>query len=398
MPSTLASGFAIAGASMKLLTDKFMLIGLVILSAAEAVSHWGQAYPDSPDYIATAHFFQGGKALTGSAQFRLLRPVVPFFASLLNYFTDIRTSFAVVNLVLWCAAAVLMFYFTKMLTQNSNVSLLSAALFASAIPMLLFADAVLTDMAGYFFILLGLYLVIRWDLPRATLQRVCVSGLVMAAGLLSREIVATVLVFALVWTILSKGSIARLVLFLAIAIGISILWSFAVGVSYVAWYNQGGLAFAAANQHLSVLARAYRILGSIQYGFGRYPEVIILAILGLLSIKSKDYLKTHISIWISAFAVILAWPIVDTRFSFILFSTIFPLAGAGFQEAYDIVFKSRLVSIVWPTFRDTHRSRLVFLLLFICAYVIITNVVLRGYFSFPWRPYTDPSISLADIH
>lgn len=382
---------------MKLSTDKAIVGGLVVFSLAEGLSHFGQVYPDSPSYMAAAHFFQGKSVASGTAEFRLLRPLVPFLASLVNYFADIRTSFALVNLVFWCAAVVLMFYFTRMLTKDTNASLLSAALLTSAIPLLLFGGAVLTDMAGYFFILLGTYLVIKWDLPHATLRRVCFAGLIVAVGILSREVVASVLIFASVWMLLSKGSISRIIIFLFIPIGIALLWSFAVGVSYATWYAQGGLAFAAAQQQLSLSRRGLRLLGSIQYAFGRYPEVIALAALGLLRIKSKGYFKVHIALLIGALAVILAWPIIDTRFTFILFPIVFPLAGAGLGEAYAIFFDSNLIHLIWPSFRDTKKTRFAFLVLVILVYALITNIVLRGYLSFPWHPYTDPSVKPTDI-
>ena len=386
-----------AGARMRLSTDKAIVCGIVVFSLAEGLTHFGQVYPDSPSYMAAAHFFQGKGVTSAAAEFRLLRPLVPFLASLVNYFADIRTSFALVNLVFWCAAAVLMFYFTRMLTKDTNASLLSAALLTSAIPMLLFGDAVLTDMAGYFFILLGTYLVIRWDLPHASLRRVCLAGLIVAIGILSREVVASVLIFALVWTLLSKGSIYRTIIFLAIPIGIALLWSFAVGVSYATWYSQGGLAFAAVHQQLSFLRKGLRLLGSIQFAFGRYPEIIALAALGLLRIKSKDYFKVQVALLIGALAVILAWPIIDTRFTFVLFPIVFPLAGAGLGEAYTIIFDSNLIHTIWPSFRDTKKTRFIFLLLVILVCVLITNIVLRQYLSFPWKPYTDPSVKPTDI-
>lgn len=387
----------IAGAHMKPSADKFILIGLVVLSLVEALSHFGQVYPDSPSYMAAAHFFQG-KGITGqAAEFRLLRPVVPFLASLVNYLFDIRSSFALVNLAFWCAASVLMFYFTRMLTKDTDASILSSALFTTAIPLLLFGDAVLTDMGGYFFILLGLYVVIRWNLPHATFSRVCIAALIVAIGILAREVVVSVVVFALAWTILSKGSLSRIVVFLAISVGITLLWSFATGVSYVTWYSQGGLAFAAVHQQMGLMQRGLRLLGSIQYAFGRYPEVIVLAALGVLQIRTKEYLKVHISILVGAFVVILAWPIVDTRFTFILFPSIFVLAGGGLAEAYAIIFKSKLVTTLWPSFVDTKPKRFAFMLLIIVLYVLITNVVLRAYFSFPWHPYTDPSVRPTDI-
>jgi len=373
-----------------------MLIGLVVFTLGEALTHYGQVYPDSPGYITTAHFFQG-KASVDAAGFRLLRPVVPFLASILNYFVDIRTAFALINLVFWCSAAVLMFYFTKLLTKNVHASLLSAAAFTSAIPILLFGDAVLTDMAGYFFILLGAYLAVRWDLPRASLRRVCFLGLIMAVGMLSRESVATVLIFGSAWILASKGSVKRIVLLLAVPVGMSILWSYVIGVSYVAWYNQGGLAFAATHQQLTLTGKLFRLLGSIQYAFGRIPGVLILAFLGLLKTTRKRDLALHISFWVGALAVILAWPVIDIRFTFILFPSILPLAGMGLLAAYRIIFESSMVQMIWPSFRDSGKHQFSFLMFVVLAYVLVTNAARPEFISFPWNPYTDPSVSLGGI-
>jgi 4-amino-4-deoxy-L-arabinose transferase-like glycosyltransferase len=382
---------------MKLSTDKVGLIGLVVLTVAECITHYGAVYPDSPGYFAAAHFFQGRAPPAGSWEFRLLRPIIPFLASLVNYFTDIRSSFALVNLVLWCASAVFMFYLSRQLTKDSYSALFSSASFTVAIPMLLFADAALTDMGGYLFILVCTYLVIRWDAPRASLTRVCLMGIVLGIGILARESVASALIFALAWTLWSGRSITRAAILFFIPLAISLGWSHVVGISYVTWYTQGGLAYAAANQPVSPLHRVLRLGGSIQYSFGKYPEILLLSTLGLLGVSDRNILKTHVSIWIGAFAVIFAWPVIDNRFTFILFPSIFPLAGVGLEYAYSIIFKSKLVQEIWPFFPDSARSRYAFLLFVLAVYTLITNLVLKSYVSFPWALYTDPSVKLTAI-
>ena len=382
---------------MRLSSDKLMLVGLLVFTLAEALTHYGQVYPDSPGYFATAHFFQGRATQVGEPNFRLLRPVVPFLASLANYFLNIRTSFAIVNLVFWCAGAVLMFYFTKLLTKDIYSSLFSSLVFTSAIPMLLFADAALTDMGGYFFILLCTYLVIKWDIPRATITRVCIMASVLGVGILVRESVASALIFAVVWTLWSTRSVTRAAILFLIPLAISLGWSSAVGISYAAWYTQGGVAYAATNQPLSPLHRLLRLAGNIQYSFGRYPEILLLGALGLFAKHDKNNLRIHISIWIGAFAIIFAWPVIDTRFTFILFPSIFPLAGLGLEEAYRIIFRSKYIQEIWPSFSDSVNFHYAFVLFIVAVYALITNLVLRHYVSLPWMPYTDPSVKLTDI-
>jgi hypothetical protein len=134
---------------------------------------------------------------------------------------------------------------------------------------------------------------------------------------------------------------------------------------------------------------------SIQYSFGRFPEVLLLSALGLLGISDRNILKTHVSIWIGALAIILAWPVIDTRFTFVLFPSIFPLAGVGLEEAYWIIFKSKLFQEIYPSFSDSPWSRYAFLLFVAVVCTLITNLVLRGYVSFPWAPYTAPGVKLA---
>jgi 4-amino-4-deoxy-L-arabinose transferase-like glycosyltransferase len=374
-----------------------MLAGLLIFTLAEGLTHYGQVYPDSPGYFAAAHYFQGRAPGAGTWELRLLRPIIPFLASVANYFVDIRTSFAAVNLLLWCGSAVLMFYFTKLLTKDNYSALFSSALFTSAIPMLLFADAALTDMGGYFFIMLCSYLVVKWDIPNAPIRRLCLMGLVLGVGILARESVASALIFALAWTLWSGRSIRRAAILLFFPLVISLGWSYAVGVSYVTWYTKGGLIYAATNQPLSPLRRLLRLAGSVQYSFGRYPEVLLLSALGFLGIRDRSLLKIHISIWLGALAIILAWPVIDTRFTFVLFPSVFPLAGIGLEEAYKIIFKSKLVQAIWPSFPDSVQWRYAFLLLVVAVYALITNTVLKGYASFPWLPYTDPSVKPTDV-
>jgi 4-amino-4-deoxy-L-arabinose transferase-like glycosyltransferase len=290
-----------------------------------------------------------------------------------------------------------MFYFTKLLTKNSFPSLFSAALFTSAVPMLLFADATLTDMGGYFFILLGIYLMIRWNIPHACLKRACLTGLVLGIGVLTRESVASVLIFAIVWTILSRGSITRLAAVCLIPLAFSLAWSQVLGVSYITWYVQGGLVFAGAHQTLSPFRRVLRTFGSILYSFGRYPIVLAFAALGFLRIQDRNYLKIHVSILIATGAIIVAWPVIDTRFSFILFPSIFPLAGAGLEDAYRIISNSKFVQTTWPSLYSSQWPRYASLILVLGVCAFITNFALEAHTSFPWMPYTDPSVKLTDI-
>ena len=377
---------------MKGTRDQWAVTGLVALSLAEGLTHFGQSYVDSGDYIQVALFFSGKMSqFTGLGRWRLLRPVVPFLASLLGHVMTLRVAFGAVNLVFWCASAVLMFYFTKLLTNDIRSAAISAVFLSSAIPLLILGAAVYTDMAGYFFILLCAFIILRWDLPRANLKRIILASLIVEIGMLSRETVAYVLLFALLYCLLTRGSFPRIIVFVGIVVGLSALWATLAGLSYTNWIVVSGVN-ASPYPREGLLSGAQELLRSVLYAFGEYPIVLALFVLGFLRVSDLRKLKVYLSLLIPAILLLAVWPVPGTRYSFMLFPAVLPLAGFGVEEAYDFVVKSALVSTIWPSFKGSSRYLLVFQWLIVAVYVIMTNLITRSYVSFPWNPLIDPSL------
>jgi hypothetical protein len=376
--------------------EGLMLSMLVALTLAEGLTHFGQAYVDSPGYMQVTQFIRGRAVITEGVRFRLLRPIVPFLAAVLSAIMQPRLAFAFVNLVLWCASAILMFYFTKLFTKNKYAAFASSVFFTASIPLIIFGAAVYTDMAGYFFILLGSYLILRWDIPRANFERTCVASVVTGLGIISRESVACVMIFMLVWGIVSRGSVLRIVLYEGIIAVFALIWSTLVGVSYTAWYLHGGVNMSS----YAVLGLGGGIIGlfrSLLYAFGEIPIVLTLVLLGVLQTYEIPKLKKFGSLMLSELAVIVAWPVIGTRFTFILFPALLPLAGIGIDGAYTIIFGSPIVASMWPSLAKSPKTRVVFVGVILAAYVVITNVVTKGFISLPWHLYTDPSITPSNL-
>ena len=380
--------------STKNYSTALLVSGIVGLSLAEGLTHFAQAYVDSRDYIEDALFFLGKYPnLTGVPRLRLLlRPLVPFLASLLSLAVKPRIAFGLVNLVFWCASAVLMFYFTRLLTKSVSAAVASSVFLTSSIPLLILGAAIYTDMAGYFFILLGAFLIVKWDLPRAKLKRVVVAGFIVQLGMLARESVASVLLFAIAWCILSRGSFRRILLFVGIVVGLSVLWSTLVGVSYVQWYNIVGVNGGSPYPKLGFLLGADVLLRSIVYAFGEIPIVLLLSLLGLLRIRDFRELKIYLSFLVPVTLLIVTWPVPGTRYSFILFPAILPLAGLGVEEAYSVILQSPLISTNWPSFKTSSKALVIFELLIMAAYVVSMNLLTIRYVSFPWNPLIDPAL------
>ncbi len=319
----------------------------------------------------------------------MLRPVVPFIASLLNRFLDIRVAFAIVNLALWCGAAVLMFQLAKSLTQRTDTAFLSAAYFTGSVPMLFFAGSVLTDMAGYFFVLVGAYLVIKWNLPQASFRRIGLASAIMTVGMLSRETVASVFFLAFAWTLLSKGSLRRTALFAIIPIALAFLWSVLVGVNYLDW-AAANLAFQTQHQPMTVSERLFTWSRTVYLAFR--PEGILLAILGILQLGFSSKLKAHIAILGGIAAFLLIAPgVIDYRYTFILFPSVLVLAGLGTARVCAFAAEKTLP----PSSGSKRKIALALQLVILILYMIDTNRIGLRLLSFPWRPYTDPTVSSA---
>jgi hypothetical protein len=200
----------------------------------------------------------------------------------------------------------------------------------------------------------------------------------------------------LIWGVVSRGSLARILLFESIVAVFALIWSGVVGVSYAAWYVIGGTNVS-SYAVLGLMGGIVGLLRSLLYAFGEIPIVLLLVCLGLLQMSDVLELKKIGSLMLSELVIILAWPVIGTRFTFILFPALLPLAGIGFEGAYTIVFGSPLFSTMWPSLGKSQKARLVFLGLILTSYVLITNFVTRGFVSFPWHPFTDPTLSPSDL-
>lgn len=355
---------------------------VLILTPVEGLTHFAQLYQDSPGYIKTAYSFLG---TSPPVPWRLLRPVIPFAASLLNSFLDIRTSFGIVNVFLWSVTSLLMFRYARRLTGQEDTAFLAAAFFTTSVPMLIFGAAILTDMAGYLFVLVGVILLFNWNLLRASLRKVVVAGLIMTLGVLARETVASVFFVAVLWALMSKGSWRRLLLFVAIPLGLALIWSGLIGVSYYNW-AMSNATFAAEHQAMSIPMRILTWSYSIAHAFR--PEIVILAIVGFLRLRDRTKAKQELTIALGLSIFLLIAPgVIDYRYTFILFPAMLPLAALGTREIATWLTHALPIS-------DSTKLKIsvAFEVAVLLLYLVETNLITIRFVSLPWKPYVDPTL------
>jgi len=370
------------------------LAAVGIITALEAFTHIGQMYPDSASYIKTALFFEGevSRAELGNAYFRLLRPVVPFVASLLNHVIGIEASFAFFNLALWFASSLLMFKLTELLTERTDAAFVASSFFTASIPILLYGGAVLTDMSGYFFVLLGTYLILKLDLGRAAYVKVIASSLVVALGVLSREFAASVIVTLVIWVLLAKGSWRRVVLMTLIVVAIALAWSTVVGISYNSWLSYNVLnasqnaSFESQNAPLTL--RLWTWIRTIRDAFR--PEILLLAVVGGVSIlKRRTKLPAFAASLLGPAIVTLGLAVVgagtDFRYTFTMFPGMLPIASLG------VIWLANQVA-TFLIRKNGHSEKLATILTILCVVVFIIemNLITMRFLSLPWNPYVAP--------
>jgi len=370
------------------------LAAVGIITALEAFTHIGQMYPDSASYIKTALFFEGevSRAELGNAYFRLLRPVVPFVASLLNHVIGIEASFAFFNLALWFASSLLMFKLTELLTERTDAAFVASSFFTASIPILLYGGAVLTDMSGYFFVLLGTYLILKLDLGRAAYVKVIASSLVVALGVLSREFAASVIVTLVIWVLLAKGSWRRVVLMTLIVVAIAFAWSTVVGISYNSWLSYNVLnasqnaSFESQNAPLTL--RLWTWIRTIRDAFR--PEILLLAVVGGVSIlKRRTKLPAFAASLLGPAIVTLGLAVVgagtDFRYTFTMFPGMLPIASLG------VIWLANQVA-TFLIRKNGHSEKLATILTILCVVVFIIemNLITMRFLSLPWNPYVAP--------
>jgi len=186
------------GALKFLLERKAARYGLLLGTALLNISWtFGSLYIDSHRYLRVASFFLGVVEVNSfdptTMSYFVFRPLVPFLASLLSPFVGLENGFALVSSVFWLGSAILLFHFTRQLTGSETVGFWTALLFNFSVPVLMFGAALMTDMASWFFLTLGLYLLASWRTEGSLLWFGAV-GLVAGVGILARQTVLALVV------------------------------------------------------------------------------------------------------------------------------------------------------------------------------------------------------------
>lgn len=218
---------------------------IVCLAVAFSLFGW-QRDLDTGSYVEAINYI-AGQGEIGDSVFRLIKPSALYLALVFRPIFGTEHALVAENIFFYLGAVYLMFKIADQIYKNKNLALLAAIFFMTAYSIIRWGLAALTDMSGWFFFLLSVYLSLRFLADRKN-YLVWLNGLVSGAGLLFKEPGAMGALFFVSLLFLFQFSrrekivniIKFGVAFIAIVLPVSLLIYYKFHYSFYHWfiYNQ----------------------------------------------------------------------------------------------------------------------------------------------------------------
>jgi 4-amino-4-deoxy-L-arabinose transferase-like glycosyltransferase len=338
----------------------------LLLALLEGLTHFGVLQGDSEGYTNMVRLFRGAATLQEAQVIHwhgILRPIVPLLAVPFSFVMSDRSAVAIVNVAFIMLGTYMIYQLGKRLFGMEE-AFVSATVFASALPILAYGTAVLTDGAGY--AMLGtLIFVVLFVLPeKQDLRTVILTGILIGVGVLTKE--TNFIAILLLWIsfLNNRGRLKPFNAIIVTVIGlvISFGWSQYVGHSYLQFYGEG-LEYNTPGYKGPLLHLNIFVL-SLQYA---YSFILLpFAFLGFFLVEDAKF-KTLMEILFSTGLLVLLWPTLpEGRLTFLTFPAIIPLTAFALSQASTILAER-------PFFRRLSNRR-VWLGIFLTAVIAYNNL------------------------
>lgn len=339
----------------------------VLIAIVEGLTHFGVLQGDSEGYTNMVELFRRTASLQQAQVVHwhgILRPVVPLLAVPLSFLMSDRSAVALVN-VAFIALGTFMMYKVVMKLFGQREAFISAVIFATALPVLAYGTAVLTDGAGYA-MLITLTFVVLFLLPeKQDLRTAVASGFLIGLGILTKETNFIAIVLLWVYFLINRDKLkpVNVILISAIALAISFGWSHLVNHSYLQFYGEGleynTPGYKGPILHLNIFVLSWQYA----YSFILLPFVV----LGFFLVENEKF-KTIMEILFSTGLLVFLWPTLpEGRFTFLTCPAIIPLAGYSISKASTILADR-------PFFGRLTRNHLFWVAAILIAIVAYNNI------------------------
>ena len=328
------------GVNPKISTKYFTY--LLVFAAVNALlvcllfSHFGARFgSDSEEYLTTAKYFSGQGALGGSDMIklfgRLLKPAFPLLVGLLSPLFGFKLPFILINVVFYLSIGFVVFKIVKLLFNDENQALVAAMLFLTAYPMLEYGINYYTDLAGWFFFVLSVYLTLLFG-QKPSYKLVVWNGIISVIGFLTKESggVGTLFFVLFLFFVYKDSFINKLKYLLTIAVVFwlpVISWQvfvyFKYAYSYYDWYmlcRRGDEAFV--RDYFKIIPKSIAATFLLSWVF---------VLIGLAKIKeaTAEVKGVVAALVLPSFSFVL-WPAASSRLTYIIGLLLSILASFGF--------------------------------------------------------------------
>jgi 4-amino-4-deoxy-L-arabinose transferase-like glycosyltransferase len=304
------------------------LLLVVLLSLAEALTHFGVMSGDHPQYFNVTRFLLGQEPLYDYARPRVVRLLVPLLAAPLSTVMDLPHAYGVVNTIFYVMAGLVCYFLTLKVTSSSRAALYSSALLVTSFPLIAYGATASKEGAGVFFQLLAALLALRL-VEEGGLRRALLCGLVVGVGLLSMEVVLPAIAFG--FLLLASRRMFREAFAWLVSLIPSLVVGLAFNYSLLSWYVEGGLRYAQGVGVLSLEGWFNPWLRCKHLVEGLSP--LACAAVALWLMRGRGRRKLFALMFLPGLASFLAWPPTTARQAITMFYAAYWPAGLGLMKA-----------------------------------------------------------------
>lgn len=295
-------------------------------------------HSDTKEYVAVIKHIMGDSGADISMiKFRFFRPMPLLIGVFLNPALTPLNSLVFQSVIFYLVSVWLIFFVIYNVYKNEQQAFYGATLFSSSYPVLAYGIAPLTDMAGWFFFILCLFLFFVF-LKKPSTKFIFLVGLIASFAMLFKENIAAFPIFFAVFLFLSKQFSLRekikyililgltfLIFPLIVIAVVYVLYSY----SYIEWLKIGLSFFQIARENapfysyglkrfIIEIARMF-LLGWIFFFWGFVKE---------LKTKDKERIKFLIAFTVSSLSIFF-WTYLHNRIMFISAPLLVLLASYG---------------------------------------------------------------------
>lgn len=301
--------------------------------------------PDSRGYIQTVEVLQGYIDIASVTSYhdksRFLRPLGSLVALPFSYIFGARNGFIIGNSIFYLLSVVLIYMITEKFFSD-KIALYASLLYASSPVVTTFGIAIMQDMGIWFFYLGSIFLTLWFFIENSThgvrnkAIHLFYIGLFIGLGLLMKESVIAGYIFLCLVAFFSKyaskysfpqkfGIVG--IVFMGFLIPVIIN-----SIVVYKYFNFNYFTWTSNLPRAELYVAAYNLVKSFIMAFNLFIPFFIIGLYKEWKKRTSGYFDVFMAIVISSSIIIVGWPYFSTRFVFLMFPAIIPLAAYGISE------------------------------------------------------------------